>query len=118
MEKEDLVSFFIHTLAGMLNYPGITKAHLYEPFMHNYYEGEFVAGFTNFLRNIQQQLKKTSPEKSDEELKIEVVQIMSAVLMPGFLPGMFEEFLGFEFKDRNKQNNYLNQLLEKYLKDK
>ena len=110
-----LEDYFKTTLEGTIAYPGITKAHLYNPFINNNYKGTFVEKFQIFLQDLQSRIKPLFPDKSEEDIMIIVIQMFSAIFLPGILPGLFSKFPEMDFVDPQKREKYITLLLERYL---
>lgn len=110
-----LEDYFQTTLEGAINYPGITKAHLYDPFINNNYNGTFVEKFKIFLEDLQSRIKPLFPDKSEGDIMIIVIQMFSAIFLPGILPGLFNKFPEMDFTDPQKREKYITLLLERYL---
>jgi len=114
---EALQEFFEAFIEGMLRWPGIVKAHLYNPYIHNSYQGPFVKQFNTFLNVLMDKVEPLIPLENRKELKLSVVQIISALMFSVMLPDLFSEFAGIDFKDQAKRKKYINHLLKHYLPD-
>jgi AcrR family transcriptional regulator len=110
-----LEDYFKTTLEGAITYPGITKAHLYDPFINNNYKGTFVEKFQIFLEDLQGRIKLLFPGRSDEDMMIIVIQMFSSIFLPGILPGLFSKFPEMDFTDPKKREKYITLLLERCL---
>ena len=110
-----LEDYFQTTLEGAINYPGITKAHLYDPFINNNYNGTFAEKFKIFLEDLQSRIKPLFPDKSEGDIMIIVIQMFSAIFLPGILPGLFNKFPEMDFADPQKREKYITLLLKRYL---
>ncbi|MCD4797142.1 MAG: TetR/AcrR family transcriptional regulator [Candidatus Cloacimonetes bacterium] len=110
-----LEDYFRTTLEGAINYPGITKAHLYDPFINNNYNGTFAEKFKIFLEDLQSRIKPLFPDKSEGDIMIIVIQMFSAIFLPGILPGLFNKFPEMDFINPQKREKYITLLLERYL---
>jgi AcrR family transcriptional regulator len=109
-----LEDYFKTTLEGTITYPGITKAHLYDPFINNNYKGTFVEKFQIFMEDLQSRIKPLFPGRSDEDMIIIVIQMFSAIFLPGILPGLFSKFPEMDFADSQKREKYISLLLNHY----
>ena len=113
--KRALRAFLVEFLWGMNEYPGLTKAHLNEPLFHNNYRGLIVKKFTIFLDDLTEIAKEVLAEKNDEKMKMAIVQIISALMLPGLMPKIFYKFMGLDFSKTEDREKYVDELLSYYL---
>ena len=113
--KLSLRAFLTEFLWGMNEYPGLTKAHLNEPLFHNNYRGLIVKRFTIFLDDLTEIAKEVVIEQNEEKLKMVVVQIISALMLPGLMPKIFYKFMGLDFSKTEDREKYVDELLNNYL---
>lgn len=111
-----LQAFFRHNFEGIVNYPEISKAHLYTPFIKNEYEQDTKDWFNGFLGHMMEAVRGFMPAATEIEVKITVMQIISALVFPGIFSGLFREFLGVDIKDPEFQGKYVDYLVEHYFK--
>lgn len=111
-----LEDYFKTTLEGAITYPGITKAHLYDPFIKSNYNGIFVEKFQIFLEDLRSKIKPLFRDKSEEDIMIIVIQMFSAIFLPGILPGLFSKFPEMDFTDPQKREKYIHFLINQYFK--
>jgi AcrR family transcriptional regulator len=114
---EALQEFFKAFIEGMFRWPGIVKAHLYNPYIHNSYQGPFVKQFNTFLNDLMDKIRPLISAENKKELKLSVVQIISALMFSVMLPDLFREFAGIDFHDQARREKYVNHLLKHYLHD-
>lgn len=113
-KQEALNAFFMALLTGLRKFPGLTKAHLYDPLMQNDYRGAFAVRFQLFLSDLHQKCKEFFPEMPDDELRLAIMEIISAIIFPGLLSGLFEEYTGIDFDDPDDQSKYVEHLVRHY----
>lgn len=107
---KDILTYY---LEGALKYPGLIKAHFYEPLIHNRYDTPSIRLLLENLQGIIDHIAVLEPGVEKETLKMQVLQKLSAVLMPAMLPEFFENFLGEDFaQDFEKQQKYIKTLFE------
>ena len=114
--KKALQHFLEDTLEGAVNYPNITKAHLTDTFIKNDYNTNSVQRINEFLTEFHGLIRNILHPEDDLESKLAVVQLFSALLMTGMMPGLFEQFLCVELNEPEKQKLFIKTLLENYLK--
>jgi len=110
------VRFLLHDwFEGLIKYPGISKAQLFKPFISNNYDSLFVKKLNEFLSNFIEQIAKKDSQINQKEFKTALVQMISAIILPGIMPELFSNFLEIDFKDKEKREEYFSYLLNKYL---
>ncbi len=112
-----LVSFLKDTMKGMMNYPNLTKAHFQESFVNNRNDSYSVKRMNDFLNNFQSLISGLLKAETEKQRKIDVIQIWTALMMPGMMPGLFQDYLGFDLTDPDDQSAYIQSLLDHYLKN-
>lgn len=109
--------WFMDILQGAIRFPNLIKAHIYGPLVNNEYDGitvEWLNDFASRLENKIAELRLPAAEKNN--IKLAVPQLISAVFFLGFMPNLFDRFLGVDFKNSpEKQEEYVEQLLYHYL---
>ncbi len=106
--------FLDTTLEGSLNYPGIMKAHLQSAFNDNDYDNQFIKRFTVFLKDLQNIVKPVIPKEKQRDLKLVIIQIISAIIFPGLLPGFFQDFADIDLRDPKKRKRYVRHLIRHF----
>ncbi len=116
-EIRECLTFMLHELlSGAHRFPNITKAHIYDGFIYNDFENEFFKRFSAFLDLLISKIQYKNPGKS-RQLKMVVIQLFSASLLPGLLPGLFEAFPQHDLSDSKNQNEYITFLIDHYISD-
>jgi AcrR family transcriptional regulator len=110
--QENLREFFTYLLEGGLRWPRITKAHLYETFTHDKYDSVFVQKLNRILVDLLNRLKERSAQKEEAKLRLDIVQMMSAVMFPVLMPDLFRDLIGASFRDEKLRKVYIKHLLE------
>ena len=110
--RGSLREFLLYLIEGGLRWPRITKAHLYETFTHDKYDSVFVQKLNRILTDLLTKLKKHSPRKTEQKLKLDVVQIMSSIMFPVLLPDLFRNLVGASFREEKLRKAYVEHLLE------
>lgn len=113
-----LRDLLLYYLEGALRYPQLSKAFLFEPFFYKDYNDIFVKEFTDFLRKLSKKIKELIPQKNENEIKMAVSQLVSAVLMPGLMAEVFKNFMEVDLTEPENQKKYVAYLLEQYFKNK
>ena len=112
--RERLFLLFTDYMEGAIMYPGITKAHMWEPLINNNYDSLFVKLLNGFLEQIA---KKLSLElgRPAAELKLAVIHIFSSLSMPVLMPDLYREFYeGRSFKEARVRRALIEHVLKLY----
>ena len=64
---------------------------------------------------MSRELQARFPRRSAQEIGAETVQLLSAVLLPGFLPQLFRNAGGFDLADHGERERYVDGLLKRFL---
>lgn len=109
-----LKNFLTYTFEGMIRYPGFMKANFYEAFINNDYDGPSVKWINDALNSLLDNIKQNNPEVNVEDIKLSMVQMISAMMLVGLMPGLYTEFLGMDIRDDENQKRYIDYLFERY----
>ncbi|MHB8095480.1 MAG: TetR/AcrR family transcriptional regulator [Candidatus Aminicenantales bacterium] len=112
--KERVVRFFNALMDGVILYPGITIAHIYEPLVHRRYASEFVDEFNRFMEDTAGRIAKLI-DGPDENLKTAVIQIVSAVIFPSLMPKMFKSYAPLDLEKAEDRSRYVELLVSRLL---
>jgi len=116
LDVKNAVYFLLHDwFEGMIKYPGISKAQLFKPFISNNYESLFVVKLNSFLENFISKLKENGEAFDEHKFRITIVQIISAIILPGIMPGLFSKFFKTDLTIKENREEYIQFLLDKYL---
>lgn len=109
-------AFFREIFQGSLQWPNVTRSHFYGPIIDNNYEGVFVDWLNDTADKLTARVQTINAGKVDTEtLKLTLAQMISALLLCSLMPDLFNSFLGFDFRDTQKQYQFIDLLLERYL---
>ncbi len=113
----ECLSFMLHELlSGPYRFPNITKAHIYDGFTHNNFENDFFKRFSAFLNLLISKTETKNPGKS-RQMRMAVIQLFSASLLPGLLPGLFGAFPQNDLSDSKNQDEYITFLIDHHISD-
>ena len=112
-----LQAFFQGLMGSMLKYPGIPKAHLYAPLAENDFSTPFVHLFREFLEDVHTKLteKGVRVKVRDLDLRMAIVQMFSALVLPAVFPQIFEPFAQVKLKNPEVLKKYVAGLIDHYL---
>ncbi len=112
--RERLFLLFTDYMEGAIMFPGISKAHMWEPLINNNYEALFVKLLNGFFQNL---VKKLSLElkRPVKELKLVVIHLFSAVTMPVLMPDLYRDFYdGKTFREAKVRRALIEHVLKLY----
>lgn len=113
---KELLQIFLETfMSGAIQWPGITKAHLYNPLIKNDYSNLFVKRFNSFLDDLIYRIKKLKTNWKENELRFTLIQLISAVTLPALMPKLFTDFSNLNFEDEENRRAYIENLLHHYI---
>ena len=116
--RERLFLLFTDYMEGAIMYPGITKAHMWEPLIDNNYDSLFVKLLNGFLAELAKKLglELKLPAK---ELKLVVIHLFCALSMPVLMPDLYREFYdGKTFKEAKVRRALIEHVLQLYFDER
>ena len=112
--QERIRLLFSDFMEGAIMYPGISKAHLYEPLVNDNYEVLFVRLLNRFLHNLAKKLG-LELERPAKELKLEVIHLFCVATLPVLMPDLFRAFYGGRsFKEARVRRDLMEHVLGLY----
>ncbi|MBN1273838.1 MAG: TetR family transcriptional regulator [Candidatus Aminicenantes bacterium] len=108
-----LQAVFSHFLKGSHTYPGLSRAHVYGPLLRGDYSGVFVKEYLKFLDHLYKKIKPFFPGTDPKSLKSAIVQALSVIIFLGLLPGLNKDFLKTNIKDKQIQEDFIRELIER-----
>jgi AcrR family transcriptional regulator len=106
-----LRDFFNALFDGLVRWPRIVRAHLQSPLFEADYGTRFVDTFNSFLTALLQRLEEMPLSPREDNLRVRIIQSISAVLIPGLMPGLFRYFAGLDFTDPETRRSYVDDLV-------
>lgn len=107
-------SILVEVFEGSLRFPGIVRAHLYDTFANGSGHTAFIKRFTKFLSSLMREMAVLFPDRSVREIGTDVVQMVSAVLLPGILPQLYRNAVGSDFSQAAGRAAYVDSLMEHF----
>lgn len=115
--QKALFSFFCDTMEGMIKYRELTKTHLTE-IVSSGSHSESMLRMNRFLDSIFGLVEGLLPETTVMEKKFHLIQIISAVFLPGLFPDIFGDFVKGDLADAKVQRKYIKTLVERITEQK
>jgi AcrR family transcriptional regulator len=113
---ESFREFLKHNFEGMVNYPEIVRALLYEPFTAGRYEREILNWITGYFESLSGLINKSKKDDEVEDIKFITVQIISSLLFPSMFPNLFSKFFKRKLTDGDMRASYIDCLIRHYFK--
>jgi TetR/AcrR family transcriptional regulator, regulator of cefoperazone and chloramphenicol sensitivity len=101
---------------GSIKWPNMVKAHLYNAFTKNDYNGLFFKWADDYLNRLMNKAESFIPEERKKYIKLSLVQMVSAVLFKSIFPDLFKEFLAMDLSDNEQQTQYIDCMLSNFFK--
>jgi TetR/AcrR family transcriptional regulator, regulator of cefoperazone and chloramphenicol sensitivity len=114
-ENLNIAELFKHFMTGIFQYPGITKAHLYNPIMKGDFSGVFVSRFSRFLHDISDRLCGVNPKLDKKETTLRLIAAFSAIILSGLLAPAYKEHSGIDLETSANQAALIN-IVTEYIK--
>ena len=108
---EDILSFLAD---GTVKFPGITKAHLYDPLMNGKYDVEFVKEVRQFMEYLFDLAKSHHPEWNDEDIRLSLAEVWSSIVLMGVLPEFYRQVLHLDIQDPQVRKRFVKHLASRH----
>ena len=116
--RERLFLLFTDYMEGAIMYPGISKAHMWEPMIDNNYDSLFVRLLNGFLTDLAKKLS-LEMKRPPEELKLVVIHLFCALSMPVLMPDLYRDFYdGKTFKEAKVRRALIEHVLQLYFDER
>ncbi len=112
LDTQPLKAYYRHMIWGMRTYPGICRAHFYEPLVNRSFSTAAIERLNDFLETIYAKLMPSCRDDSGETLRLALVQLQSSVLMSGLAPEAFAPFVGDQLSSQEQLDAYVDQLVD------
>lgn len=107
-----LKGFLENTIWGSMNSPGVTKAHLFNPIYNKDKNNYAFTRIKEFMQLLADRLAAKGNQKERKRIRFAIVQMISAVVMVGLIPELFEQAAGTDFHKDKIQKDFVAQLME------
>jgi AcrR family transcriptional regulator len=113
--RQRLQAFFTALFDGLIRWPRLIKAHLQSPLLDGNYGTPFCDMFNSFLTDLLRRLEELPSGQREQNLRLPIIQSISAVFIPGLMPGLFQYFAGLDFADPEARRSYVEDLVNRLL---
>lgn len=113
---ERIVDILDQLTEGALKYQRIVRALFYETYARGNYDTAPIVSMRAFFTELIDDLLERDPSLERDSLRNAMVQILSAVLLPGMLlPGLLEGIGTLDLADKDDRRAYIQQVVSKLL---
>jgi AcrR family transcriptional regulator len=91
---EILRAWMTYIVEGAQRYPRLIMAHMYEPLVEKRFDAPGPETFRNMLDLLTNRAAQAYPQKSDQALRLALVDVISTMLFRILAPGFFNELVG------------------------
>lgn len=109
-----LFDFLMFTIEGVYQYPNLSKAHFYEPFISGNYDVYVIKEFIALLRRLRDKICKFNPERASDEIDRSLMQITSSIFLLVLMPRLFENFSKIDLHDQEQRKAYVQHIINQY----
>ena len=112
--QERCIAILMHLIEGGYTYPGLTRAHFYNLLAEGREDPLLVKHVNRFIDELAEDLQARERSRPDE-LKLALIQIVSAVLMAILAPTLFEQNESLNLQNPDARLVYVTRLVGKLL---
>lgn len=112
--RAQLTAILDEIVTGIRTYPGLSRAHLYEPLMEEKRDTRFAVRFRAFLDLVADEVIDVYPAASPKRIRRALVQLFSAAMFPPFVPSFFDGLLPELSDDTEERRAYVELLLDAF----
>ena len=109
------IEIFVYLSLEACNYPGLTRAHLYETIVNGDYESPGSRRMMAFMAQLAQELTEHGIEKEPGEVEQAITQIGAAFITVIMIPHFFEKHFNIDLTDESHIREYYTTLVTKLL---
>jgi len=114
--QERCIAVLMHITQGGLNYPGLTRAYFYNLLVQGQYDALLVEHVNRFIDNLAADMLDRGCALLQDELKLALIQIFSAVIMAILAPTLFAQQHGIHLDQPESCLAYVTRLVDRLLK--
>lgn len=112
---EILKKIILEWFEGSLNYPNITKAHFYDPFVNNNYKTVAVKRLNKFFNELHNFIIKNYSEIDERKLRDIIIQIFGAIFFYLLFPNLTKDYSGTDFYNKKQREQFVDSFLKKFI---
>ncbi|RPJ36899.1 MAG: TetR/AcrR family transcriptional regulator [Chloroflexi bacterium] len=113
--QERCIAIMMHLIEGGYTYPGLTRAHFYSLLAEGRYDPLLEKHVHRFIEELSQDLQARGSVLEQDELKLALTQIVSAVIMAILAPALFAQNESLNLQNPDTRLVYVTRLVGKLL---
>jgi AcrR family transcriptional regulator len=113
--EEALKKILLEWFEGSLNYPNITKAHFFEPFVNNSYKTVAVRRLNLFFKNLHKLIMDNYTGIDEDKLKLALSQLFGSLFSAILFPELMKPYSGINYFREEDRAIYIETLLARYI---
>ena len=113
--RESTRAMLLHVFQGMVRYPRITQWHLNDALSTEDYSGRGVIALNELLDGFLERTRPLLRAGSAAEQRASVVQLWSAMLFIGMMPGVYAPFYAVDLRTADAARTYIDRLMDQFL---
>jgi len=107
-----LEDVLLYLMDGAVLYPGLTKSQMFDVLVGRRADNLFMRRLNALLAGLAERLKGRRPGESGDTIRKKIVQLMSAVMLPAFMPEAFRPLLGKSFREEEARRAYVGSVVK------
>ena len=113
--QERCIAILMDLIEGGFRYPGVSRAHFHNLLAEGQYDPLLVEHINRFIDELADDLRKRGCVLEINELKLALIQIMSAVLLAILAPDLFEGSQQINLHDPDTCRAYVTRLVSRLI---
>ena len=113
--QERCIAIMMDLIEGGFRYPGISRAHFHNLLAEGQYDPLLVEHINRFIDELADDLRKRGCGLETDELKLALIQVMSAVLLAILAPDLFEGSQQINLHDPGTCRAYVTRLVSRLI---
>ena len=109
------IEIFVYLSLEACNYPGLTRAHLYDTIINGNYESLGSQRMMAFMNRLAQELVEHGIDKESSEVELAISQIGAAFITAIMIPHFFKEGFNIDLTNETHVRKYFTSLVTKLL---
>ncbi len=110
--RAQLEEVLLYLMDGAVLYPGLTKSQMFDVLVGRKPDNPFLRRLNVLLAGVAERLKAAKPGRPGDTVKTMIVQALSAVILPAFMPEAFRSLTGKSFLDAKARRAYVRSVVE------
>jgi len=110
--RAQLEDVLLYLMDGAVLYPGLTKSQMFDVLVGRKPDNLFLRRLNPLLADLAGRMKASKSGASGDAVKMKIVQALSAVILPAFMPEAFRSLTGKSFRAAEARRAYVRSVVE------